>query len=242
VVSAAGPPNSMLANLRLVTAFVPPCAVRRAQHKPLHSHLKGEYAMTRLCASVFSIALAAMVGLSPALGEDAKVDLKKGDKAPQFECTDDAGKVWKSADHYGKKIVVIFFYPAAMTGGCTKQSCAFRDDQSKLAEKGVEVIGVSGDEVAGLKLFKTAHKLNFPLLADTEGAVAKKFGVPLGKGGEIKREVDGIEHILKRGVTAQRWTFVIDREGRIAMKNTKVVADKDSQAILKFVEGLAAEK
>ncbi len=196
--------------------------------------------MKRLWAAV-SPAFAALliVWTLPTMAEDAKVDLKAGDKAPAFDVADDAGNTWKSADHYGKKIVVVYFYPAAMTGGCTRQSCAFRDDFAKLADKGVEVVGVSGDEVAGLKLFKKAHSLNFPLLADTDGAVAKKFGVPLSKGGEIKREIDGQEHILKRGVTAARWTFVIDRDGKIALKNTKVVADKDSQAILKFVEGLA---
>jgi peroxiredoxin Q/BCP len=190
------------------------------------------------CAALLA-AVAALWVSSPAAADDAKVDLKSGDKAPAFECTDDTGNAWKSADHYGKKIVVVYFYPAAMTGGCTRQSCAFRDDLTKLADKGVEVVGVSGDEAAGLKLFKKAHSLNFPLLADTDGAVAKKFGVPLSKGGEITREVDGQQHVLKRGVTAARWTFVIDRQGKIALKNTKVDAAKDSQAILKFVEGLA---
>jgi peroxiredoxin Q/BCP len=195
------------------------------------------------CAALLPAVMVALSMFSqPVAAEDAKVDLKKGDKAPEFESTDDAGKPWKSADHYGKKIVVVYFYPAAMTGGCTKQGCGFRDDLAKLADKGVEVVGVSGDEVAGLELFKKDSSLNFALLADTDGAVAKKFGVPLKEGGEIKRRVDGKEHVLKRGVTAARWTFVIDRQGRIALKNTKVDAAKDSQAILKFVEGLASDK
>jgi peroxiredoxin Q/BCP len=202
--------------------------------------------MKRLCAALLPAAALSTL-LAPSLprsfaAEDAKVDLKKGDKAPAFECTDDTGKAWKSADHYGKKIVVVYFYPAAMTGGCTRQSCGFRDDLAKLSDKGVEVVGVSGDEVAGLQLFKKDSSLNFTLLADNDGAVAKKFGVPLSKGGEIKRTVDGQEHVLKRGVTAARWTFIIDRQGRIALKNTKVDAAKDSQAILKFVEGLSADK
>lgn len=169
-------------------------------------------------------------------------ELKVGDKAPAFTCDDDSGRSWKSDEHYGKKIVVVYFYPAAMTPGCTKQSCGFRDDMKKLADKGVEVVGVSGDEVAGLKLFKQAHELNFALLADSDGAVAKKFGVPLGKGGEIKRTVEGKEYTLKRGVTASRWTFVVGRDGRIALKNTKVNAAEDSKAIMKLVESLAAEK
>ena len=199
--------------------------------------------MQRFCAMFVFAAVAALVisRSSRTLAEEPKVDLKVGDKAPEFQVSDDSGKVWKSADHYGKKIVVVYFYPAAMTGGCTKQGCAFRDDMSKLTEKGIEVVGVSGDEVAGLKLFKKDSSLNFALLADTDGAVAKKFGVPLKDGGEIKRTVDGQEHVLKRGVTAARWTFVVDRQGKIALRNTKVSAAEDSKAILKFVDGLGGK-
>jgi peroxiredoxin Q/BCP len=142
----------------------------------------------------------------------------------------------------GKKIVVLFFYPAAMTPGCTKQACGFRDDLQMLSDQGVEVVGISGDDAAGLKIFKKAHDLNFTLLSDSDGAVAKQFGVPLGKGGEIKRTVDGQEHVLKRGVTAARWTFVIDTDAKIALKNSKVNAAEDSRAIAKFVEKLRASK
>ena len=194
--------------------------------------------MKRSCAGLVTAVLTVLLvacHVSPAAAQ-GKVDLKVGDKAPDFEVSDDTGKTWKSSDHYGKKIVVVYFYPAAMTGGCTKQSCGFRDDAAKLAEKGVEVVGVSGDEVAGLQLFKKDSKLNFTLLADTDGAVAKKFGVPLSKGGEIKRTVDGEEFTLKRGVTAARWTFVIDKDGKIAQKNTKVNAGEDSKNILKSLD------
>src|SRR5438105_12119000 len=72
-------------------------------------------------------------------------DVSVGDAAPAFEATDDAGKTWKSSDHYGKKIVVLYFYPADFTGGCTAQACGFRDDLGKLTDKGVEVVGISGD-------------------------------------------------------------------------------------------------
>ncbi|HTN01054.1 MAG TPA: peroxiredoxin, partial [Planctomycetaceae bacterium] len=98
----------------------------------------------------------------------ADVDLKVGDAAPKFEVQDDSGKAWSSADHFGKKIVVVYFYPADMTGGCTKQACGFRDDMKTLTEMGVEVVGVSGDSVRNHQLFKKAHDLNFPLLADVD--------------------------------------------------------------------------
>src|SRR5256885_9713910 len=100
-----------------------------------------------------------------ALAQD-KVDLKVGDAAPAFEAKDDTGKDWKSSDHIGKKIVVVYFYPASFTNGCTNQACAFRDDMKTLTEKDVEVIGVSGDSVANQEAFKKFHKLNFTLLAD----------------------------------------------------------------------------
>lgn len=166
---------------------------------------------------------------------NVQADLKVGDAAPQFECKDDSGNVWKTEDHYGKKTVVIYFYPAAMTGGCTKQACAYRDDKEKLADKETEVVGVSGDEVAGLQLFKKAHDLNFTLLADTDGGVAKAFGVPLRDGGEIKREVDGKEHVLKRGVTSARWTIVVGKDGKIAAINKAVKAADDSKFILNLL-------
>lgn len=183
--------------------------------------------ISRVFAACFVVAFLAN-GLSAA-------ELKVGDPAPEFEVKDDSGSIWKSSDHYGEKTVVLYFYPAAMTGGCTKQACAYRDDQQKLADKNTEVVGVSGDEVEGLQLFKKAHDLNFTLLADTDGKVAKAFGVPLRDGGEIKREIDGKEHTLKRGVTSARWTIVVGKDKKIAAINKKVNAAADSKAILQLL-------
>src|SRR5207245_940563 len=104
---------------------------------------------------------------------------------PEFEGIDDQGNPWKSSDYLGKNVVVVYFYPADMTGGCTKQACGFRDDFKTLSDKGVKVVGVSGDSVANHQYFKKAHNLNFTLLADEDGSLAKKFGVPLKAGGEF---------------------------------------------------------
>ena len=164
--------------------------------------------------------------------------LEVGDKAPAFTAKDDQGKGWKSTDYIGKKILVVYFYPADMTGGCTKQACGFRDDMKKLQGKDVEVVGVSGDSPRSHQLFKKEYDLNFTLLADEDGNVAKKFGVPLKPGGSIKRTIDGKEETLTRGVTAARWTFVIDKDGKVVLKNTKVKAADDSKAILKTVNDL----
>jgi len=182
-------------------------------------------------------AVAALVVFAGARAAD--VDVKVGDKAPVFESVDDAGKAWKSADHVGKKVLVVYFYPADLTGGCTKQACAFRDDMGKLTDKNVEVVGVSGDSVANHQVFKKLHKLNFPLLADEKGDVAKAFGVPLRKGGVAKgKDVDGKDVELTRNVTTARWTFVIGKDGTIVHKNIAVKAADDSKEVLAIIEKL----
>jgi len=183
------------------------------------------------CLGSLSVSAAGQVNAPPG-------KLEVGDAAPAFTAKDDQDKGWKSTDYVGKKILVVYFYPADLTGGCTKQACGFRDDMKKLQGKDVEVIGVSGDSVRNHQLFKKEHDLNFTLLADEDGTVAKKFGVPLRKGGTIKRTIDGKEETLTRGVTAARWTFVIDKDGKVAMKNTKVKAADDSKAILNMVNKL----
>jgi peroxiredoxin Q/BCP len=194
--------------------------------------------MTFLRASLLT-GLCCLLTVSVSAEDKAKaVDLKVGDKAPEFKSVGDDGKPWISTDYVGKKIVVVYFYPADMTGGCTKQACGFRDDMTKLKNEGVEIVGVSGDSVANHVIFKKEYDLNFTLLADEKGSVAKAFGVPLKDGGSIQRTVDGKEVTMTRGVTAARWTFVIDANGKIAAKNTAVKAAEDSQAIMKLVADL----
>jgi len=190
---------------------------------------------------VLAISVVCLVSLASArLLADEKTkggQVNIGDPAPTFESTDDQGNPWKSTDHVGKKIVVVYFYPADLTGGCTMQACGYRDDMSKLADKGVEVVGVSGDSVENHQKFKKAKELKFTLLADEDGTVAKKFGVPVGPGGEAKvKDGDGNPIVLKRGVTAQRWTFVIGKDGKIIYKNPKVAAAQDSKQVLEVIE------
>ncbi|WP_208021467.1 peroxiredoxin [Flavicella sediminum] len=141
-------------------------------------------------------------------------ELNLGDNIPKFSALDASGKEWKSVKNVKSDFLVVYFYPAAMTGGCTKQACAYRDDKASFDALNVQVIGVSGDEVKNLAHFRDAYNLNFPLLSDADGVIAKLFGVP-SKLGErsIKRELDGLEVFLKRNVTTSRWTFVFDRKG-----------------------------
>lgn len=184
--------------------------------------------------------LALVLGVAAVELEAAEpVNLQVGDPAPQFEALDDTGKLWKSSDHVGKKILVVYFYPADCTGGCTAQAKGYRDDWEKLAAAGVEVVGVSGDTVRNHQLFKKKENLNFTLLADTEGKVAQAFGVEYTPGEKsVKAVIDDKEEVLVRTLTTKRWTFVIGKDGKILSKNTNVKAAEDSKAVLELVAKL----
>jgi peroxiredoxin Q/BCP len=174
--------------------------------------------------------------------DEKKADLQVGDPAPTFQLRDDRDKTWSSSDRFGKKWVVIYFYPGDFTPGCTAQANAFRDAMEKLTAKGVEVVGVSGDSVQTHELFKKAQKLNFTLLSDEDGTVAKLFGVPVGPGATVKaKDADGNPIEFKRNATIARWTFVVGRDGKIAYKNTKVIPADDAKKITEFIAG-AEEK
>ena len=189
-----------------------------------------------MTARIFSIA--ALLALPSALAAQDVV-LNVGDRAPVFQAPADDGSMWRSAEHVGDQILVVYFYPAAMTGGCTAQACAFRDHRSQLEELGATVIGVSGDRLENLRVFKGQYSLNFPLLSDANGVVMRAFGVPTRAGGTITREVAGDSVELTRDVTAARWTFIIGRDGNILFKETEVDAEGDSRAVMDAIRRLA---
>jgi thioredoxin-dependent peroxiredoxin len=183
---------------------------------------------------------------------DKPVPLEVGDLAPAFEGQNDQGMKWKSSDSVGKKFIVLYFYPADFTTGCTKQAELWRDNMNALADKGVAVVGVSGDSVENHKLFKQAWKLNFPLLADEEGSIAEQFGVPVNhRGGQVRPHgpdrkplTDDLGNplVLERKATLARWTFLIGPDGKILYKNTKVNPAQDSQQVMDFLENLKEPK
>jgi peroxiredoxin Q/BCP len=177
-----------------------------------------------------AVALAALLVSSVATGGDK---IKVGDKAPKFEGTDDQGKPWKSSDHVGKKIVVLYFYPADFTGGCTKQACGFRDDFKDLTDKGIEVVGVSGDSVKNHAAFRKEYMLTFTLLADEDGKLAKQFDVPFTAG---SKEVTFKGDKFVRGGTAQRYSVVIGVDGNVAAHYAVKDAGGDSKKILEMLK------
>jgi len=162
-------------------------------------------------------------------------NLSVGDKIPLFTATADDGSSWDISKYIGKDFIIVYFFPGAMTSGCTKQACSYRDHQGDLTSANAIVVGISGDKPENLKLFKQAENLNFPLLSDAKGDLAKSFGVPTGEGASIKRTVEGVEHELVRDITIKRWTFIAGKDGKIIYKNEVVNAEKDSEDVLHFL-------
>lgn len=119
--------------------------------------------------------------------------LKAGDKAPQFSLPDQDGEMINLSDYAGQRVLV-YFYPKAMTPGCTVQACGLRDDMETLKNLGVEVFGVSTDKPEKLNRFVEKELLNFTLLSDEEHQVAEQFGV-WGEKQFMGKTYDGIHRI-----------------------------------------------
>lgn len=185
----------------------------------------------------------ALTFVLPVSAGQKQVVIEVGDKAPLFNANDHLGDLWQSGKVLESgKYLVIYFYPAAMTGGCTKQACAYRDSAAPLKKEGIHVVGVSADPVRSLKYFRDEHGLNFPLLSDVNGCIAGRFGVPIKDGGSIKRTVQGKEVTLERPFTFARWTFILDPSGKVVYKNTGVNAAQDAETVINFLKAQGSKK
>jgi len=100
-----------------------------------------------------------------------------GDQAPDFELPDEDGVPRRLSELAADGPVVLFFYPAAMTPGCTAESCHFRDMKAEFEAVGAQRVGISADQVAKQKQFSDKHEFDYPLLSDPDGSVATQFGV-----------------------------------------------------------------
>ncbi len=150
--------------------------------------------------------------------------LKPGDLAPEFDLQDQEGQPIKLADFRGKK-VLLFFYPKALTSGCTKQACSVRDARTELADLGVAAFGLSPDPVDLQKKFDAKHSLGFPLLSDPDHAVAAAYGV-WGEKSMYGKKYEGII----------RSAFLIDETGKVIQAWYKVSPE---QTVPKAREALA---
>jgi peroxiredoxin Q/BCP len=142
--------------------------------------------------------------------------LTLGQLAPDFELLDQSGNV-HSLQKYRGQWVILYFYPKNDTPGCTKEACAFRDEYKTITAKNAQVLGVSVDDQDSHKKFTEKYSLPFPLLADTDGEVAKQYG-SLRSLGFIK--------------LAKRHSFIINPEGEIAVIYRDVNPDNHSQEVL----------
>jgi peroxiredoxin Q/BCP len=138
--------------------------------------------------------------------------LAPGDAAPPFSLPDADGNTVSLKDFRGRK-VVIYFYPAAMTPGCTKQACDFRDSLDSLAAAGYAVVGISPDKPGKLAKFRERDALTFPLLADEDRSVLQAYGA-YGEKTMYGKTVTGVI----------RSTFVVDEKGKIEIAQYNVRA------------------
>jgi thioredoxin-dependent peroxiredoxin len=138
--------------------------------------------------------------------------LEAGDKAPAFSLSDADGKTVKLSDFKGRKVIV-YFYPAASTPGCTKQACDFRDSLAQLNDAGLDVVGISPDKPEKLAKFRDAEGLTFPLLSDPDRSVLTAWGT-FGEKTMYGKTVQGVI----------RSTFIVDEKGKIEVAQYNVKA------------------
>jgi peroxiredoxin Q/BCP len=147
----------------------------------------------------FAMGLLSFLGLASFAGAEP---LAVGTPAPDVTGINQEGGNVAFKEVYAKGPTLVYFYPKADTPGCTKQACSIRDDWSKLTEKGIQVIGVSEDKPDAQKKFKEKYTLPFTLIADSDGAIAKAFGVPINVLGMTARQ----SFLVKDGKIA--WSMV----------------------------------
>lgn len=149
-----------------------------------------------------------------------------GDVAPDFELPDEEGNPRRLSELAADGPVVLFFYPAAMTPGCTAESCHFRDLKAEFQAVGAQRVGISADEVEKQKRFSDKHEFDYPLLSDPDGAVATQFGV--------RRKVTVL-------TPTKRATFVIGPDLRVlGVVKSEVRMNLHADKALEILKGSAA--
>jgi thioredoxin-dependent peroxiredoxin len=153
------------------------------------------------------------------------VAVKIGDKAPDFTLPSQMGDNVTLSEYFGKKNVVLYFYPKDETRGCTREACEFRDRYDVFTGLGAEVLGVSSDTLESHKSFATHHGLPFLLLSDEGGKVRKLYGVP-----------------SSMGIIPGRVTYIIDKQGVVHhIFNSQFQPEKHIEEALKVLKELEKE-
>ena len=152
--------------------------------------------------------------------------LQAGDLAPQFSLLNQDNQLISLSDFKGKKVLV-YFYPKALTPGCTTQACCLRDAKRELEKFGVVILGISTDAPKKLAQFVEKKALNFTLLSDEDHQVAEQFGV-WGEKQFMGRVYDGIHRI----------SFLIDEQGKIQHVFDKFKTGEHHQVVLNYLQSL----
>ncbi|OMB97749.1 peroxiredoxin [Mycobacterium sp. NS-7484] len=149
--------------------------------------------------------------------------IRTGDTAPEFELPDQTGTIRSLTTLLADGPVVLFFYPAAMTPGCTKEACHFRDLAGEFAAAGANRVGISTDPVAKQAKFADIQNFDYPLLSDAEGTVAAQFGVKRG--------------LLGKLMPVKRTTFVIDTDRTVlAVISSEISMDTHADKALEALK------
>jgi thioredoxin-dependent peroxiredoxin len=191
--------------------------MHRAQNR------RGIPALATLLAALALTFGSLVAGSRPALADGAAPAV--GKPAPAFKLQDQMGK-WHSLADYKGKWVALYFYPKDDTPGCTTQACGFRDNVFAFNKEGAVIVGISVDEVASHKEFAEKHSLPFTILADSDKAVTRSYGV-------LKTYMGVME-------MARRDTFIIDPQGRVAKHYESVNPEGHSQVVLADIKALKA--
>lgn len=153
--------------------------------------------------------------------------VKVGKAAPAFKLVDAEGETVSLADFKGKNNVVVYFYPKAMTPGCTVQACSIRDSKKELAKLDTVVLGISPDPQKSLQKFIERDKLNFTLLSDPDHKIAEKYGA-WGEKSLYGKKYMGI----------LRSTFIVGKDGKVKHVMDKVNTKTHHDDVLEIISGL----
>src|SRR5690349_19778955 len=149
--------------------------------------------------------------------------IRTGDTVPDFELPDQTGTIRSLTSLLADGLVVLFFYPAAMTPGCTKEACHFRDLAGEFAAAGANRVGISTDPVAKQAKFADIQSFDYPLLSDADGKVAAQFGVKRG--------------LLGKLMPVKRTTFVIDTDRTVlAVISSEISMDTHADKALEVLK------
>lgn len=157
--------------------------------------------------------------------EEKQIELAEGSIAPDFTMRDKDGKTIKLSELHGKRSVVVYFYPKDFTPGCTMEATEFSRDYKKFKDAEIEIVGISPDDEESHNKFRAKMAMPYPLVADTENEVSKKYGV-YGLKSFMGRDYMGVS----------RSTFLIDKSGKIVKIFRKVKPAGHSKEVLEALQ------